>query len=72
MWEFEIVAIEQTAPPVPQRGDWYRYTIANRITEISGTRCGSREEVDRFVRSSVQRLNSRHLAPSFSHSSLIN
>ena len=71
MWEFEIVAIEKTRPPVVnQPGNWYRYTIANRITEITGMRCGTKTEVDQFVRSSVQRLNTRHKSPSFSRSSL--
>lgn len=70
MWEFEIVVIEKTAPPQQQPGNWYRYTIANRITEISGLRRGSRDEVAQFVCSSVQRLNTRHKAPTFSRSRL--
>ncbi|MGM0595345.1 MAG: hypothetical protein ACQETD_12495 [Pseudomonadota bacterium] len=67
MWEFEIVTVEKAKPPMGNgKGRWYRYTIANRITEITGTRCGSRDEVVNFVRSSVQRLNNRHKALSFS------
>lgn len=70
MWEFEIVAIEKAqAPAVSQPGNWYRYVIANRITEITGMRRGSRAEVDHFVRTSVQRLNTRHRSPAFSRSS---
>ena len=69
MWEFEIVTIEKAAPPTASPADpWYRYTIANRITEISGVRRGSRDEVAQFVSHSVQRLNARHKLPSFSRS----
>ena len=68
-WEFEIVAIQKTKPPVPEyQGSWYQYTIANRITEITGTRRGSRDEVIAFVNSSLHRLNTRHKAISFSNS----
>lgn len=69
MWEFEIVTIEKAIPPVTgHRGNWYQYTIANRITEITGMRRGSKDEVLNFVKSSIQRLNSRHKAPAFSKS----
>ena len=69
MWEFELVNLSKARPPVgDQRGNWYRYTIANRVTEITGTRRGSKEEVLHFLNNSVQRLNSRHKAPSFSNS----
>lgn len=67
MWQFEVIAIEKTQPPVPNnKKSWYQYTIANRITEITGIRCGSRAEVMSFVKSSIERLNSRHKAPAFS------
>lgn len=67
MWEFEIVNIQKTKPPVSgHKGHWYHYTIANRITEISGIRCGSKEEVMNFVKSSIHRLNNRHKSPAFS------
>lgn len=63
MQEFEIVNIEKTQPPVSgQQGLWYQYTIANDITEIRGMRCGSKNEVQGFVESSIQRLNSRNKA----------
>lgn len=67
MWEFEIVNVEKTRPPTGNgKGHWYQYTIANRITEITGMRRGSKDEVMNFVKSSVQRLNNRHKAVSFS------
>lgn len=67
MWDFEVVSVAKTRPPVNDlQGNWYRYTIANRITEITGTRRGSKEEVLGFVNSSIQRLNSRHMGPAFS------
>lgn len=66
-WEFEIVEIQKTKPPVTeQRGSWYQYTIANHITAITGTRRGSKDEVLAFVNTSLQRLNTRHKAFSFS------
>lgn len=69
MWQFEVVAVEKTQPPVPDnRGNWYQYTIANHITEITGVRRGSRTEVMSFVKSSIERLNSRHKAATFSNS----
>jgi hypothetical protein len=65
-WEFEIVAMQKTNPPLPgHKGSWYRYTIANRITEITGTRRGTRAEVFAFLNSSLQRLNARHRTVSF-------
>lgn len=69
MWEFEIVDIRKSQPPVSgHKGHWYHYTIANRITEISGMRRGSKAEVVAFVRDSIQRLNNRHKSPAFSKS----
>jgi len=69
MWKFEVVAVEKTRPPMPgNKGNWYQYTIANDITEIKGVRRGSRTEVMNFVKSSIDRLNTRHLAPAFSKS----
>lgn len=66
-WEFEIVTLKQAKPPVQEyQGSWYQYTIANHITEITGTRRGSRDEVMAFVKTSLQRLNTRHKAALFS------
>lgn len=63
MQEFEVVSIEKAYPPVSGRqGNWYQYTIANGSTEIKGMRCGSKSEVQGFVESSIQRLNSRNKA----------
>lgn len=68
MWDFEVVTVAKTTSPYNDRkGNWYRYTIANRVTEITGTRCGNRDEVLHFVNSSIQRLNNRHIGPSFSN-----
>lgn len=66
MWKFELVTIEKTrAPDSDRNAPWYRYTIANRITEISGMRRGSKAEVADFVKASIQRLNNRHRAAAF-------
>jgi hypothetical protein len=68
MWDFEVVNVSKAQPPVSDRkGKWYRYTIANRVTEITGTRRGTKEEVQSFVSNSIQRLNNRHNGPSFSN-----
>lgn len=64
--EFEIVTLRQTHPPTPDhKGSWYQYTIANRISEITGTRCGTKDEVMAFVKASLHRLNNRHKSASF-------
>ena len=62
MWDFELVTLEKTQPPVNgDTGSWYRYVIANKITEVSGHRRGSKREVTEFVVSNIKRLNARHL-----------
>ena len=69
MWKFELVNLVKTNSPISDhKGNWYRYTIANRVTEIIGTRRGSKEEVLGFLNNSIQRLNNRHSGPSFSNS----
>lgn len=66
-WEFEIVAIRQTnAPTSGHKDSWYRYTIANQLSEITGTRRGSRDEVMAFVKASLQRLNNRDKVTTYS------
>lgn len=68
-WEFEIVAIQKIKPSIPKyKGSWYQYTIVNRITEITGTLRGSREELFTFLKSSLHRLKTREKAISFSKS----
>ena len=62
MWDFELVTLEKTQPPVNgDTGSWYRYVIANKITEVSGQRRGTRREVTDFIDSNIKRLNARHL-----------
>lgn len=63
MWNFELVTIRKTQPPTSSAGgSWYHYTIANQITTVSGCRRGSRAEVMNFIKSTIQRLNNRHLS----------
>lgn len=64
MWNFELVTIRKTPPPESnEQGSWYHYTIANQITSVNGYRRGSKAEVLNFIKSSIQRLNTRHLSP---------
>lgn len=64
MWDFELVTIEKSPSPISNdKGHWYRYTIANKITTVNGCRRGSKSEVAKFVNSTIQRLNTRHLSP---------
>ena len=64
MWDFELVNIEKTQPPVSdEKGHWYNYTIANQITRVNGCRRGSKAEVKQFIDSTIKRLNTRHLSP---------
>ncbi len=68
MCDFEVVTVTKTRSPFNNhKGNWYRYTIANRVTEITGTRCGTKDEVLHFVNTSIKRLNNRHNGPSFSN-----
>ncbi len=62
MWDFELVSMEKTRPPLgDEKGNWYQYTIANQITMVSGCRRGSKAEVSKFVELTLKRLNARHL-----------
>jgi hypothetical protein len=64
MWDFELLTMEKTQPPVnDDKGPWYRYSIANKITTVDGVRRGSKAEVTQFIDSTLKRLNSRHLSP---------
>ncbi len=68
-WKFELVTVRQTSPPIPDdKNSWYQYTIANQTSEITGTRRGSRHEVEAFITASLHRLNNRHKAATFSKS----
>ena len=65
MWDFEVVAIKKAKPQaIEEKGNWYHYTIANKITTVNGYRRGSKAEVSQFVNSCIQRLNVRHLGTS--------
>ena len=64
MWDFELLTMEKTQPPEKDdKGPWYRYSIANKITTVNGYRRGSKAEVVEFINSTLKRLNSRHLSP---------
>lgn len=63
MWDFHIVGIEKARlHDADSQGTYYRYVIANNVTTITGIRAGTEGEVTAFVKSSIQRLNSRHLS----------
>lgn len=60
-WDFRVNRIKASVPPSPDSaGTWYEYEIANHITTITGTRKGSKREVQDYVRYCVNRLNNRH------------
>ena len=57
---FEIVALEQTAPPDGSDADnWYRYELTQGTTTITGYKQGEADEVREEVTSLVARLNER-------------
>lgn len=57
---FEIVALEQTAPPDGSDADnWYRYELTQGTTTITGYKQGKVDEVREEVTSLVARLNER-------------
>jgi len=59
--QFAVALVESSpAPDGTESPSWYRYIIKNGITTITGSRCGSREEVTSHAREFAQNLNSRN------------
>lgn len=56
---YQLQSIEITTTPDGGEGTWYRYVIVQGSSEITGLRCGNRDEVDYAVREMVERLNER-------------
>lgn len=57
---YKVLAIERSREPkVAAKGDWYRYTIANKTTRVTGRRCGTREEVRAHAEHVATRLTLR-------------
>ena len=57
---FEIVTLEQTAPPDGSDADnWFRYELTQGTTTITGYKQGKADEVREEVTSLVARLNER-------------
>ena len=57
---FEIISLEQTAPPDgADTDDWYRYELTQGTTTITGYKQGQADEVKEEIASLVARLNER-------------
>jgi hypothetical protein len=59
---FQIESIDPIADPTGGSAPWHRYVISqgqNRDNAITGTRAGTRLEVDAQLRNMVERLNER-------------
>jgi hypothetical protein len=60
--EFIVTAVVETRPPRgASGGSWFRYTIENRFSPISGIRSGSLETVRRHAEEFAETLNLRAL-----------
>ncbi len=58
---FAVALVERSpGPDGTEDPSWYRYIIKNGLTTITGSRCGSREEVTSHAREFAQNLNSRN------------
>lgn len=58
---YQITVIETVAPLDSQSSKpWYRYVISNNENTITGYRCGSKKEVQRFARECVNHLNQKY------------
>ena len=58
---FAVALVEPSpAPDGTENPSWYRYVIKNGLTTITGSRCGSKEEVTSHAREFAQNLNSRN------------
>ena len=57
---FSVESIEKTTAPDPgDKGEWYRYRIANARSPIEGIRSGSLKSVTSYLKEYVDNLNSR-------------
>lgn len=60
MWDFQLIALEERVTPWGEdSAGWYYYSIANRISSVTGYRRGTKSEVMEFVHATVERLNQR-------------
>lgn len=61
MHAYHVVSIEKTED-IPHsdahEGNWYRYTITNGVSTISGCRSGKLGEVREYLNDVIQRMNS--------------
>ena len=64
---FGVTEVAKTEPPPGESGDnWYRYTIDNGSSPISGIRTGSPASVRRYAEEFASNLNERTLGYSSS------
>lgn len=57
---FSLESIEKTTAPDPDdKGEWYRYRIANAMSPIEGIRSGNLKSVTSYLKEYVENLNAR-------------
>ena len=58
---YRVMTVEKTSSPDGSSdSDWYRYVIEVPGSTLTGTRCGTRQEVTRFASDYVENLSSRN------------
>ena len=58
---YQVMTVEKTSSPDGSSdSDWYRYVIEVPGSTLTGTRCGTRQEVTRFASDYVENLSSRN------------
>jgi hypothetical protein len=58
---YRVVTVERTSAPDGGSGsDWYRYVLEVPGSTLTGTRCGTRQEVTRFATDYVENLSTRN------------
>jgi hypothetical protein len=57
---FSLESLREVLAPDGAPGTWHRYVIAQGSNKITGTRVGSRSEVDTLVRDMIEKLNVRY------------
>ena len=59
--EFAVTEVVAIDPPTGETGDWFRYTIFNVASPITGIRSGSQKSVRKYAEEFAANLNERAL-----------
>ena len=58
--EYRLDRVEKSEPPAGMQGDnWYRYVVKRKNGDITGSRCGSYQQVSSYAEALTDSLNAR-------------